>query len=76
MKSLKLLVIFFVILLSVGAIHAKSYAEITNFQSAIKAKNLENNQNNQRIKDGRYKRKKGFMWGLFKKKSACDCPKH
>ena len=27
-------------------------------------------------KNGSYKRKKGFMWGLFKKKSSCDCPKH
>ena len=22
------------------------------------------------------RRKKGFLWGLFKKKSSCDCPKH
>ncbi|GAB3332854.1 hypothetical protein GCM10027299_39700 [Larkinella ripae] len=22
-----------------------------------------------------YKKKKGFMWGLFKKKNACGCPK-
>ncbi len=29
-----------------------------------------------KAKDGRFRRKKGFMWGLFKGKSACDCPKH
>jgi hypothetical protein len=23
-----------------------------------------------------YRKKRGFMWGLFKKKNACNCPKH
>lgn len=23
-----------------------------------------------------YRKKKGFLWGLFRKKSNCDCPKH
>ncbi len=23
-----------------------------------------------------YRRKKGFLWGLFRKRNACDCPKH
>ncbi|PLK46266.1 hypothetical protein [Emticicia sp. TH156] len=29
-----------------------------------------------RKKSGRYKKKKGFMWGLFKSKNQCDCPRH
>ena len=29
-----------------------------------------------RKKSGKYKKKKGFMWGLFKGKNQCDCPKH
>ena len=29
-----------------------------------------------RKKSGSYRKKKGFMWGLFKGKSQCDCPKH
>ncbi len=29
-----------------------------------------------RKKSGKYKKKKGFMWGLFKGKDQCDCPKH
>ena len=29
-----------------------------------------------RTKSGRYKKKKGFMWGLFRGKNQCDCPKH
>lgn len=33
-------------------------------------------QKGRKTKDGRYKRKKGFMWGLFKSKKECDCPKH
>jgi hypothetical protein len=27
-------------------------------------------------KNGSYRKKKGFMWGIFKGKSQCDCPKH
>ncbi len=27
-------------------------------------------------KNGSYRRSKGFMWGLFKGKKQCDCPKH
>ncbi len=23
-----------------------------------------------------YRKKRGFLWGLFKKKNACNCPKH
>lgn len=29
-----------------------------------------------RKRNGSYKKKKGFMWGLFKGKNQCDCPKH
>ncbi len=29
-----------------------------------------------RKKSGRYKKKKGFLWGLFKSKNQCDCPRH
>ncbi len=24
----------------------------------------------------RYRQRKGFMWGLFRKRNACDCPKN
>jgi hypothetical protein len=23
-----------------------------------------------------YRKKKGFLWGLFKGRNSCDCPKH
>ena len=44
----------------------------------IENSSLKNDQSKpgRKNKDGSYKRKKGFMWGLFKKKSSCDCPKH
>lgn len=29
-----------------------------------------------RKKNGVYKKSKGFMWGLFRGKNQCDCPKH
>jgi hypothetical protein len=46
---------------------------------SIKSSTIKNDQSKKpgrKNKDGSYKRKKGFMWGLFKKKSSCDCPKH
>ena len=27
-------------------------------------------------KSGSYRKKKGFMWGIFRGKNQCDCPKH
>jgi len=27
-------------------------------------------------KKRRNRQRKGFMWGLFRKRNACDCPKH
>ena len=33
-------------------------------------------QKGRKTKDGRKKKKKGFMWGLFGKKKECDCPKN
>lgn len=32
-------------------------------------------QQNLRKRKG-YRKKRGFMWGLFKKRNSCDCPKH
>ncbi|WP_337042914.1 hypothetical protein [Emticicia sp. 17c] len=29
-----------------------------------------------RKKNGSYRKKKGFLWGIFKGKNQCDCPKH
>ncbi|MER0440946.1 hypothetical protein [Emticicia sp. W12TSBA100-4] len=34
------------------------------------------NGGGRRKKNGSYRKKKGFMWGIFKGKSQCDCPKH
>ena len=34
------------------------------------------NGGGRRKKSGTYRKKKGFMWGIFKGKSQCDCPKH
>ena len=34
------------------------------------------NGGGRRKKNGSYRKKKGFLWGIFKGKSQCDCPKH
>lgn len=45
-------------------------------KSANKTEIKENFGGGRRSKSGRYKKKKGFMWGLFRGKNQCDCPKH
>ncbi len=53
-----------------------------NYKASLITKNAnicirnEHIQKGRKTKDGRYKRKKGFMWGLFGKKKECDCPKN
>lgn len=48
---------------------------INSFENSS-VKNDQSKKPGRKNKDGSFKRKKGFMWGLFKKKSSCDCPKH
>ena len=62
--------------LSINGAVANNYNFNTSPTKYFKTVKIEANQTGRKTKDGRYKRKKGFMWGLFKKKSACDCPKH
>lgn len=45
-----------------------SMAETTTIEAASDAKNLRKKRRN--------RQRKGFMWGLFRKRNACDCPKH
>lgn len=33
-------------------------------------------ENSSLRKRRRNRQRKGFMWGLFRKRNACDCPKH
>jgi hypothetical protein len=37
---------------------------------------IENFGGGRRNKNGQYRKRKGFLWGLFKGKNQCDCPKH
>ncbi len=57
--------------LEIKEIDRKNQSFINN---ATKSETL--SQKGRKTKDGRYKRKKGFMWGLFKSKKECDCPKN
>lgn len=73
-----LLVVFFIFssninyaLVNESRVIEKSFAKIT--ETTVKYKPI---QKGRKTKDGRYKRKKGFMWGLFGKKKECDCPKN
>lgn len=43
-------------------------AKMTTIEAASDAKMLRKKRRN--------RQRKGFMWGLFRKRNACDCPKH
>jgi len=45
-----------------------SMAKMTTIEAASDAKTLRKKKRN--------RQRKGFMWGLFRKRNACDCPKH
>ena len=62
-------------LLGVMALTPKfSQASDYNIISVNELKEI--NGGGRRKKNGSYRKKKGFMWGIFKGKSQCDCPKH
>jgi hypothetical protein len=46
---------------------------------SAEAKNIDASQTQQfdvlKRKKG-YRRKRGFLWGIFRKRSQCDCPKN
>ena len=56
--------------LLIGTVEAKANtADLALHKEAFFGKGKKN-------KSGRYRKKKGFMWGLFKGRNQCDCPKH
>ena len=62
-------------LLGVMALTPKfSQASDYNIISVNELKEI--NGGGRKKKNGSYRKKKGFMWGIFKGKSQCDCPKH
>lgn len=62
-------------LLGVMALTPKfSQASVYNIISVNELKEI--NGGGRKKKNGSYRKKKGFMWGIFKGKSQCDCPKH
>jgi hypothetical protein len=77
MKQKNFLLLFFIIVILVWPFESAEAKHFSNTSgSAFVEKTIAQNQAGRKRKDGRFKRKKGFMWGLFKGKSACDCPKH
>jgi DNA modification methylase len=56
-----------------------AYAEASNYTTKNQTESISKSEalgGGKRNKNGRYRKKKGFMWGLFKGKNQCDCPKH
>lgn len=54
-----------------------SEVSIVNQKTSLTQSNHEQTwRRGRRKKNGVYKKSKGFMWGLFKGKNQCDCPKH
>ncbi len=68
MKKIIMLVLLSFLL--AGVVEAKENSwHITSSKESLSSKGKKN-------KSGRYRKKKGFMWGLFKGRNQCDCPKH
>jgi hypothetical protein len=70
MKKLTILILFGILAFTPDFAQASDYK--ANSISELK----EINGGGRRKKSGTYRKKKGFMWGIFKGKSQCDCPKH
>jgi len=52
------------------------FSQASDYQTNSISKTKEVKGGGRRKKNGSYRKKKGFMWGIFKGKSQCDCPKH
>lgn len=52
------------------------FSQAADYQTNSFGEVKEVNGGGRRKKNGSYRKKKGFMWGIFKGKSQCDCPKH
>jgi hypothetical protein len=62
-------------ILEANVLHANNLCDKFSKRSFEISKIIKPKQKGRKTKDGRFKRKKGFMWGLFKSKKECDCPK-
>ena len=52
------------------------FSQASDYKIISLKESKEINGGGRRKKNGSYRKKKGFMWGIFKGKSQCDCPKH
>ncbi len=52
------------------------FSQASDYKTSSISEAKEINGGGRRKKNGSYRKKKGFMWGIFKGKSQCDCPKH
>ena len=52
------------------------FSQASDNKVISKSEIQKSNGGGRKNKSGSYRKKKGFMWGIFKGKSQCDCPKH
>lgn len=52
------------------------FTQASDNKSFSKSEIQNANGGGRKNKNGSYRRSKGFMWGLFRGKKQCDCPKH
>ncbi len=52
------------------------FSQAADYKTNSISETKEVNGGGRRKKNGSFRKKKGFMWGIFKGKSQCDCPKH
>ena len=74
MKIFKIAFLIFCIF-AANMLEANTLSDVKKEEKTGISKTIKPKQKGRKTKDGRFKRKKGFMWGLFKSKKECDCPK-
>jgi len=70
MKKLALLSILSFLMLT------PEFSQASASNATHKTEVQKSNGGGRKKKNGSYRKNKGFMWGLFKGKNQCSCPKH
>jgi hypothetical protein len=67
-KAICLLFLGILIQIEAPTVEAKVATKKATIEAASEKSSLRKRKRN--------RQRKGFMWGLFRKRNACDCPKH
>ncbi|WP_394990457.1 hypothetical protein [Emticicia sp.] len=68
----QIIIIFFLSVL----VFMPEFSQASESKLVTKMQIQKANDGGRKNKSGSYRKKKGFMWGIFRGKNQCDCPKH